>query len=408
MKPLTRIILALASGLMLSLPWLGFPGWILFFAWIPLLALDGFLHAEKSGFRSVIFPFYAFIAFLAWNVMTTWWIVYATAVGALLAILLNSLLMSLVIWIVHLLRRSSTGALGYVAWIVMWLAFEFFHFHWDIEWPWLTLGNGFANDVKFVQWYEYTGVLGGSLWILVVNIMLYRLFLRLLPGSGKGNILRYVIPVGLVVFIPGVLSLISYYTYSEDGEQRRILIVQPNIDPYSEAFDAGAVNDKLVKFIRLAEKEIDAEIDYIIGPETVFEQDWDEARLLMYPAFDRLRQIIAPFDRQSLIIGASTYRIYTSEDQIPATARKSSDGSYAYDRFNTAIFTDRYGEYQLYHKSILVSGVEKMPFRKYLRFLEKFIIDLGGTTGSLGVQEYPENFIAANGDRKKIRTNSIA
>jgi len=39
-----------------------------------------------------------------------------------------------------------------------------------------------------------------------------------------------------------------------------------------------------------------------------------------------------------------------------------------------------------------------MPFSRYLGFLEKFIINLGGTTGSLGIQDEPENFKAPNGD----------
>jgi apolipoprotein N-acyltransferase len=42
---------------------------------------------------------------------------------------------------------------------------------------------------------------------------------------------------------------------------------------------------------------------------------------------------------------------------------------------------------QYYHKTKLVSGVEKMPFEKQLRFLEKWIINLGGISGTLGTQQ---------------------
>jgi apolipoprotein N-acyltransferase len=74
-----------------------------------------------------------------------------------------------------------------------------------------------------------------------------------------------------------------YSAYKQDGESRRVLIVQPNIDPYAESFDDGSVNDKLQGFINLAESALSADVDYIIGPETVFEQQWEEDLLLCIP-----------------------------------------------------------------------------------------------------------------------------
>ncbi|MFA5587478.1 MAG: apolipoprotein N-acyltransferase, partial [Mariniphaga sp.] len=43
------------------------------------------------------------------------------------------------------------------------------------------------------------------------------------------------------------------------------------------------------------------------------------------------------------------------------------------------------------------SGVEKMPFREYLGFLNDLVFNLGGTTGSLGKQDEPTNFELKNG-----------
>jgi apolipoprotein N-acyltransferase len=69
--------------------------------------------------------------------------------------------------------RRLKGSAGYVFLITFWIAFEFLHYNWELTWPWLTLGNGFAAKPQWNQWYEYTGVFGGSLWILVSNIALY-------------------------------------------------------------------------------------------------------------------------------------------------------------------------------------------------------------------------------------------
>jgi apolipoprotein N-acyltransferase len=399
MKRGIRLLLSVLSGVLLSLPWLGFPGWVLFTAFLPLLVLDQFFLDQRDRFGSVSFWSHALLTFIIWNGLTTWWILHATAVGAFLAIVANSVLMSVMHWLAHLIRRNSVGAMGYLAWVVLWLTFEFFHFHWDIEWPWLTLGNGFANNVRLVQWFEFTGVLGGSLWILLVNIALFQLLRRYAVFRKISAIKRQLVFVCLLVFIPVTISLISYFSYKEEGQSRKVLIVQPNIDPYSETFDDGAVNDKLMKFIRLTDSALTPDVDYIIGPETVFEQQWEEDKLLMYPAFARLQQFSQTEGNPALIIGASTYRIYRDFDKKSETARISRDGAVAYDAFNTAIFTDETGNYQVYHKSILVPGVEKMPFRKYLQFLDEVIINLGGTSGTLGIQPYPTNFIAPNGDQ---------
>ncbi|NOY95663.1 MAG: apolipoprotein N-acyltransferase [Chlorobi bacterium] len=396
MKRSLRILLSVVSGIILSLAWLEFPGWILFVAFLPLLLLDDFFVREKHRFKSVSFWGHTYLAFIIWNGLATWWVMYATILGAIVVIFLNSLLMSLVWWLAHVARRRLPGNLGYISLIVFWISFEFFHYHWQIEWPWLTLGNGFANNVKMVQWYEVTGVFGGSLWILTVNILLFLLLMRLHEtGSLKASI-RPALIILLIIFIPVFGSIIRYNSYVEKKDEREIVIVQPNIDPYSETYDKEASNRKLDKFIDLSMSGIDNNTDFIVGPETVFEQQWDEDRLNRYPQFRRLSAITRMAPQSDLIIGASTYKIYKEGGDIPSTARESGDGRYLYDMFNTAILTNYSGANQIYHKSILVSGVEKMPFRKYLGFMERFIIKLGGATGSLGSQDEPTNFIASD------------
>jgi len=90
-----RILLSVLSGGLLSLSWLGFPGWTLFIAFLPLLYLDHFFVERKSEFRSVSFWSHALLAFFIWNVSTTWWILHATDEGAIMANVTNSFLMSL-------------------------------------------------------------------------------------------------------------------------------------------------------------------------------------------------------------------------------------------------------------------------------------------------------------------------
>ena len=79
-------------------------------------------------------------------------------------------------------------------------------------------------------------------------------------------------------------------------------------------------------------------------------------------------------------------------------ARQSADGKYYYDVFNSAVMISR-SRVQFSHKNILVAGVEKDPFRKYFSFLPDYMLDLGGTNGSLTSGKEPKVFDMSGGQK---------
>jgi len=76
---------------------------------------------------------------------------------------------------VLLIPPSYAIIISLLSLIVFWLTFEYLHLNWDLSWPWLTLGNCFSESLFLIKWYEYTGVLGGTLWILFLNVLFYEL-----------------------------------------------------------------------------------------------------------------------------------------------------------------------------------------------------------------------------------------
>ncbi len=381
----------------MALPWLGFPAWSLFVSLVPLFWLQNFFVENRAAFRGVAFWGNSLLAFLIWNGLTTWWIAYATLAGAVMAVVVNSFLMSLVWWLGYTVKLRLKNNVAYLALAVFWISFEFFHFHWDIEWPWLNLGNGFANDVKIIQWYEYTGTLGGTLWVIIVNILIYILLEKIKRGVAGKDLMREIIYFMALIMLPVALSLAIYYNYHETEDPIETVIVQPNIDPYSESYDSRAEIEKMEKLLMLAAGKCDDNTDLIVGPETVFERynEWQHNRLQLNFYYGRIWEWLMDYPEAEIIFGASTSKIYSSEEEVSATARNSR--GIIYDVFNSALFIGRDGNEQLYHKSVLVVGVEKMPFKKYLGFLNDLVFNLGGTTGSLGVQEEPSDFVLKDG-----------
>lgn len=399
MKRSHRLLLSVVSGVLLSLAWLGFPGWILFVAFLPLLTIEKFFVDHADEYRSVSFWGHALLTVFIWNLLTTWWIMHATLVGAVMAVVANSFLMSMVWWLAHAARRRFKSYLGYIALLVFWISFEYFHFHWDIEWPWLQLGNGFANNVKMIQWYEFTGAFGGTLWVLTMNILLFKMIEQ--SRQTEKRALMVTTSVFLfVLIVPTLVSFVMYYSYKEKEAPKQITIVQPNVDPYSEAYDLASERQKLNTFLRLAGDVTNDKTDFVIGPETVFENSryWNEDNLNSNMFLLRMKEFIYSYEKVELVFGVSSYKIYDSKQVATSTARTGSDGT-IYDIFNAAFFIDRSGNEQIYHKSKLVVGVEKMPFMNYLGFIRDIVINIGGTTGSLGRQKEASVFTAKDGTK---------
>lgn len=382
-KP-SNALLALASGLLLGAAWYELFTPLLFIAWVPLLIIeDRFSAAPDMKRRKLKLTGLVCLTFLVWNLAATWWVVFASAVGACLAFGGNTLLMCAVFMIFHNTKKRINKTWGIWLLIPVWLAWEFGHTLWSLTWPWLSLGNAFAFKHNWVQWYEYTGAAGGSLWALAVNIVLFNLVKKGVPGFKK------VIPALGVLLVPVILSylilLMNNRSFST-AQPVKVMVVQPNIDPYNAKFYLDP-KEQLDMLLRQVDGQLDASIDYLVLPETFITEDISENAIDESYSIGFLRErIIRRFPKLKIITGASTYRYYETDKDISATARKSEDGRY-YDFYNTALQIDSSDAVSIYHKSRLVPGAEQMPFPWLLKPLEKFALDFGGTTGSLGVQD---------------------
>ena len=399
MRRVQLLFLSAISGILLSFPWI-FPelSWVLLFAFVPLLLADRLqIQQRKSENLSPSFLF-GFVAFLIWNIFSIWWISYVSLTGMLFITSLNSLFMSTVWWLRNAVQQKFGVASGYFSLIIFWIAFEFLNHHGLLPWPWLTLGNGFANTVKLIQWYEFTGVLGGSVWILLSNILIFIAVRNLLDQERRKSVRSIGFALSAIIF-PIALSLYMYINYTEKGTMQNVVALQPNIDPYTQKFSGMSADDQISKLISLAESKITDSTDLILAPETSLPPLWEDSLAHQSPSLFPLSQIMERFPDVSFIVGAITQRKFRNGEPISNTARQSDDGKYFFDVFNSAVMIDRVGRVRFGHKNILVAGVEKDPFREYFSFLPDYMLDLGGINGSLASGKEPKVF-DLSGSRK--------
>ncbi|MFV8226670.1 apolipoprotein N-acyltransferase [Christiangramia aquimixticola] len=382
---------ALLSGILLAVSWptYGFPLFI-FFAFVPLLLAE-FRIRNKSVKRKKLKVFgLAYLSFFIWNVITTYWIYFSTPFGGVFAVLANSLLMSGVFMLYHLVAKR-TGFSAAAAFLVsIWMVFEKIHLNWDFSWPWLNLGNVFSEYISWVQWYEYTGTFGGTLWVWLLNIAIFKGILQYQEFREKSLIIRTSVKSLLLLGIPLLISFYIYNTHEEPSETIEVALLQPNINPYTEKYNTtdSRIGELLLNLSRQAITDSTA---LVIAPETVFA---DGTRLTNFPNSEAVfyaRQIARINEKTNFLGGITLYERFND----PAKVRKQSNQLGPmdwYDDYNSAyLLSNNIDSLQLYHKSKLVVGVENFPYQNILKpILGNIMIDLGGTVAMKTTQEERE------------------
>lgn len=380
-------LLALLTGLLL---WLAWPtgGWnaLVFFAWVPLL-----IASERS--RSPIgFFFFLWLAFLTWNTGTTWWIWNSTGAGAAGAIIANSVIMCFPFMAYRFTKKKLGLTAGLAGFILYWLAYEYIHHNWELSWPWLTLGNVFANRPEWVKWYRFTGTSGGSLWVLLTNAILFHWWDHKTRAEKK-SMLHPVLLILLIIPIPVGLLL------HKDPEKVRaalknndhnVVVVQPNVEAYTEKFSTPP--ELLTqRMIDLSQSQIDNNTRLVVWPETAIPTQAWENEIEAQPSFQLVNGFLAKNPNILLVTGIDSYILWGNDNPGGMSIRKTNGGQF-YEAFNTAFAKASGRPAQLYHKSKLVPGVESLP--SWLGFMAPVFDEFGGISGSLGRSKKAEVFSA--------------
>jgi apolipoprotein N-acyltransferase len=395
MKRYLKILLAILSGLLLSPAYLHWgSGVIMFVALIPLLLVEQDHYERKSENRWLGIFWYPVITFFIFNLLTISWVRNAAWIGVFAALIINTSVMTAPFLLFHYIKRSIGPRLGYVSFIVLWVGFEFLYLNGQINFPWLVFGNAFANNVALVQWYEITGVFGGSVWVLVVNILLTKIITRYRETPSFRAVRGLVSWTLAFLLVPVIASLIRFYTYDEEYRPYEFVVLQPNIDPYMK-FQDMPQEQQTYYLLEEARKLVTDETDYIIGPETFINNGVWHSNLQNQSEIVKIKAFLRDFPKANFIIGASTLKRYTPGDEIPDNARPLGGNDYYYQSFNSALQINSSGTIPLYHKSKLVAGVEFMPTFGRSRLLKKLVVDLGGITRSHGVQDERETFASS-------------
>ena len=370
----------------ISWPTYGFYFFI-FFAFTPLIYL---IESNKTE-NNFKLTFFSFVTFLVWNIITTYWLYYATLTGMLFAIIVNSLLMSSIVLASLFFWKRLGKKLSVIFFISLWICFEKFHLNWDFSWPWLNLGNVFSENIKIIQWYEYTGVFGGSLWILISNFVSYRLLRK---SDNNKNFKSNLISLFIVILTPIIISLMIYTNIEIDEKKIKSVIIQPNIDPYNEKFNRS--NEQNLKYLESLLSDLKNRNSLVILPETFFSDGLLISSLNYSTLIERLKNIRERYDTD-ILTGIELYEVFNDSSRVKNYSNRLENNRWL-DLFNASVFISE--DIDIYKKSKLVVGIEKMPYKNFLEpLLGSLLIDFGGLSYSRGYQDYRTVFKSSKGTK---------
>jgi apolipoprotein N-acyltransferase len=394
------LLICILSGLLLAMSWpaRGIPFFI-FFALVPLFYMEEHLYQHRAYSRSFSVFAYAWVAFFVFNLLTTWWIVFATVPGMIVAVLLNSVFMAVPWWLMHLSRKVLPGRQGQGSIILLWLAFEYLHGIWDLSWSWLDLGNVFATLPVLVQWYEYSGTAGGATWILIVNMLVFSLVKGFMsPDHSRRTLSVRVALTTLAIAIPALVSFYLWTFYEEQSDPVEVVIIQPSVDPYDFARSEAEAENRIRAMVSLAQEKIRSDTRFVVAPEGANPRGIWTHQAEQHMITLAIREQLIRHPDISWVFGSMVYELYEDPDMASPTARPYHGRDLLYDTYNSAIMLEYGQPIRFYHKSKLVPGIEQMPFHTILKPVGKLVERFGGTAGSLGKQEERGVFANAEGN----------
>lgn len=356
--------LSLSAAILLSL---SFPPFDLAVLQIPAFIFLFRLAVLSNSTRQLIY--YAYPSFVLWNLAVTYWLMMATVAGGLAAILANALLMVIPLVFIRKLFLYKMGSFltAFLA-ASFWVTYEFLHHNWDLSWPWLTLGNGWANITGVIQFISFTGVWGISFWIIITAA----LFFQYISGKQKSLLFG-----GLTLFlIFPLFSAISLLSYQQNEQNPvEVAIVQPNSDSYEDFGGLSSLDELVQKLLTLSGDAVTPDTDVLIWPENALDANLPFENY----HFSRIKDSLDTWNT-SLITGTGYVDFYDLQDQ-PEVFRQSSNGN-AYNIYNSAFHLRPDQPNALYKKGKLVPIVERMPFVEFLQRIDVLnLVNWGANSG---------------------------
>jgi len=239
-------------------------GFLAYFGLVPFLYVlvrEDFQLAFEKGLLFGIVLNLGVMYWLAFNMGTEWYWSLLSMIASVLFLALNYGLIGFLVGVIGR-RLGKTAAI--LTFPVLYTAVEFVRSFGTLGFTWNNLCYTQSHALQLIQMASFTGPFGISLWIAVINVLIY----GLLFTREKRRLMIYVSVLLLLFLIPETYGL--FRLRMRPAEQKRELqvgLIQPNVDPNAkwgrESFDQ---NMQLLH--DLTDLAAAQPLDLVVWPET--------------------------------------------------------------------------------------------------------------------------------------------
>ena len=373
----------LISGVLLGLSFPPFPLYGL--AWVALVPILIRWSRLPLGWMLLRETYSTFLVMAA--IAGHWVLFHEQALTALtsgLGMLLIPLPMTAPIILSALIKRRFGLMVGFVALVAMWLSMEFLMTHSPAALPWLLLGNTMSEATLFNQFADVGGVGGLTLWLWLVNgVVFWALNTRQLPA-------RVGFGLALVALVAAPVFYGSWRLPQLEAPTDHVAvgIVQPAVAPreWADVTNGARVNYLASLSNKMLNESNAAQAELIVWPETALPVYPDPRR--QRELYHRLNAWAADHDA-ALLTGAITR--YDSAPALtvePVVAKRYAEVTPYY---NSALLFNATEHTQQYDKIHMIPFAERVPLVEWRVALAALGVASGGV-GAYGLGEHRDIF----------------
>jgi apolipoprotein N-acyltransferase len=234
-----------------------------------------------------------------------------------------------------------------------WVALEYARAHIMTGFPWCLLGYSQYSRLPLIQISDVVGVYGVSFIIVLVNLLLYSIFLAPSPRKGKSVAIEIILSSLLIgcILAYGYNNLREKAARTSRRKALRAAVIQGNIDQ-SQKWNPDFQEKTLAIYNGLSGKAVDFKPQIIIWPETAV------------PFFFQDRSHLS----QEVLRAAKTTN---ATILFGSPAYQKDKGTTLY--YNRAYVVSKDRVFDCYDKVHLVPFGEYVPLKKYLPFVHRLV-----------------------------------
>jgi apolipoprotein N-acyltransferase len=364
-----------------------------FIAFIPLLiAAEGALNKKKPYWVFAVQLLIVLVVFYLW---VGHWVLQTANLGFLIGFIIVLPFLTLLTPYIYFLKRNCKWSALYF--ISAWLTVELVQSLSQIGLPFYNLGHSLGINPKIIQWYEFTGAAGGTLWILAVNFVIFSLGKSLANGQ-KVWAKKVPLVIGVLI-VPIVFSILIFNNYKEKGATEEVLIIHPSTDNHHVKYRLN-IYELMDIYLAIMQPQLSEKTEYVVLPETAITNAGWVHEYNRNLVFQHFREKTAAFPKLKLIIGAVTYEAIPNVEKIKnykkiPGIRYSEKYLTWYYTYNAALQIEQTQPTQIRVKDGLVPYQEFAPYPSVLPYISPVGIDFQFSKR----EKNREVFIAENGDK---------